>query len=211
MASHNGAAMTPDAWPDRLLAVDVEGNGQSPPDLVEVALIPIRAGHADPASAWQALIRPPRPITSFATRVHKLTSTDVSDAPAWADVAGPLRSLLEGAWIAAHNAHVDYAALARHLPGWQPAGVLDTLRLARRAYPGRSGHSLDTMITRAGIDTSAISGQRHRASFDAHAAALLLITLAQPYHDWADLVAAAVPPGLPGSPSPPAPQADTLW
>ena len=67
------------------------------------------------------------------------------------------------------------------------------------------------MITRAGIDTSAISGQRHRASFDAHAAALLLITLAQPYHDWADLVAAAGPPGPPGSPSPAAPQADALW
>ncbi len=202
--------MTPDAWPDRLVAVDVEGNGQTPPDLVEVAIIPIRAGQADAGGAWQALIRPPRPITRFATRVHQLTSQDVRDSPAWAEVAVQVRSLLDGAWITAHNAHVDYTALARHLPGWQPIGVLDTLRLARRAYPGRSGHGLDNMIVRASIDPGAIVGRRHRAGFDAHATALLLIALAEPYLDWTDLVAAAVPPGLPGSPAPTS-QTDALW
>jgi exodeoxyribonuclease X len=66
------------------------------------------------------------------------------------------------------------------------------------------------MIVRASIDPGAIVGQRHRAGFDAHAAALLLIALAEPYRDWTDLAAAAVPPGLPGG-SDHAPQTDALW
>ncbi|WP_375546842.1 hypothetical protein [Streptomyces gossypii] len=34
----------------------------------------------------------------------------------------------------ARHAGVDYRVLTRHLPGWEPAGVLDTLRLARATY-----------------------------------------------------------------------------
>ncbi|MFE3526067.1 hypothetical protein ACFXOD_31480 [Streptomyces sp. NPDC059161] len=41
--------MKSDTWP-RLLAVDVEGNGQSPPDLVEVAALLVRDGRPDAAT-----------------------------------------------------------------------------------------------------------------------------------------------------------------
>ncbi len=193
--------MTPEDWPERLVVVDVEGNGQTPPDLIEIAILPVRCGQVDPDAAWQALIRPPRPVTSFAARVHGLTVRDLADAPPWAENAELARALLEDTWIAAHNAHVDYTVLARHLPGWQPLGVLDTLRLARRAYPGRGGHTLDALLTRTGIDPGSIPGRRHRASFDAHATARLLLALAGPYTCWADLAAAAVPPGLTGCPA----------
>lgn len=57
------------AW-TKLLVVDVEGNGANPPDLVEVAGLPIRDGQADKTTAGAWLIRPPRPVTPFATRVH---------------------------------------------------------------------------------------------------------------------------------------------
>ncbi|WP_242334215.1 hypothetical protein [Streptomyces formicae] len=49
-------------WP-RLLVVDVEGNGLNPPDLVEVAALPVHAGRPDTSTAGAWLVRPPRPVT----------------------------------------------------------------------------------------------------------------------------------------------------
>jgi exodeoxyribonuclease X len=196
-------------WP-RLFVVDVEGNGANPPDLVEVAAIPIEHGRPLPKSARASLIRPPQPITQFATRVHHITNPDVENAPLWAAIAPAVQADLEGVWIAAHNAPVDYHALRRHLPTWQPAGVIDTLRLARATYPAAPGHGLDALITHTGIDLTGISGQRHRAGYDAHATALLLLELASQYATWEALAKVAVPPSMPGAPAQDH-RGETLW
>ncbi|MFG2416680.1 MULTISPECIES: hypothetical protein [Streptomyces] len=52
-----------------------------------------------------------------------------------------------GAWICAHKAHVDYRVLSAHLPKWEPAGVLDTLRLAKATYQGLPSYGLDALTT----------------------------------------------------------------
>ncbi|MFD4764051.1 hypothetical protein ACFWOJ_36070 [Streptomyces sp. NPDC058439] len=49
-----------------LLVVDVEGNGANPPDLVEVAALPVHAGQPDTSTAGAWLIKPPCPVTPFA-------------------------------------------------------------------------------------------------------------------------------------------------
>ncbi|GAQ58041.1 3'-5' exonuclease [Streptomyces acidiscabies] len=196
------------SWP-RLLVVDVEGNGTNPPDLVEVAALPIDNGHPDKATARAWLTRPQRPVTSFATRVHGLTNQDLADQPAWAEIAGTVQEFLGTAWICAHNAHIDHRVLAAHLPGWEPTGVLDTLRLARVTLPGLPGYSLDALIKAVQPDLREAPAQRHRATYDAYATAQILITLAGHYGTWDDLVAAAVPPGLPGAPEPE--KDPTLW
>ncbi|MEV6056920.1 3'-5' exonuclease [Streptomyces sp. NPDC052107] len=195
-------------WPE-LLVVDVEGNGTTPPDLVEIAALPIRDGRPDKTTAKVWLTRPNRPVTPFATRVHGLSNAALADKPAWSEIAAEVHSFLGTAWICAHNAHVDYGVVSAHLPMWQPAGVLDTLRLARKTFPGLSGYSLDALIKHVKPDLSEAPGQRHRAAFDAYATAQLLIAMASRYETWNQLVAAAVPPGLPGAPEPE--KDPTLW
>jgi DNA polymerase III epsilon subunit-like protein len=196
-------------WPS-LFVVDVEGNGAGPPDLVEVAVLPIREGRPDTIGAGAWLVRPPRPVTVRAARVHGLTNHRLSTAPPWPDIADDVHGLLGTAWICAHNAHTDYRVLTAHLPDWRPAGVLDTLRLAKATHPGLPGYSLDALITHLAPDLSAAPASgRHRATYDAYAAAQLLIAMAGHYRAWDDLVAAAVPPSLPGAP-PPA-EDPTLW
>lgn len=113
---------------------------------------------------------------------------------------------LDGAWIAAHG---DYRALSAHLPGWEPAGGIDTLRLARDSVPGLSSYGLDNLIDHFQYDVSTAPDQRHRARFDAYATALLLLDLAGRYSAWDQLAAVAVPPGLPGAPQPE--EDPTLW
>ncbi|WP_369153905.1 exonuclease domain-containing protein [Streptomyces sp. R02] len=195
-------------WP-ALLVVDVEGNGTNPPDLVEVAALPIREGRPDKSTAGWWLTRPSRPVTTFATRVHGLTNDALADKPAWADVAGQVHAFLGNTWICAHNAHTDYRVLSAHLPGWKPAGVLDTLRLAKTTFPDLGKYNLDRLIEHVQPDLSEAPGARHRATFDAFATAQLLIAMASRYDTWDQMVAAAVPHGLPGAPEPE--KDPTLW
>ncbi|MGW7365600.1 3'-5' exonuclease [Streptomyces sp. NPDC054841] len=201
--------MNPTAWPARLLVIDVEGNGANPPDLVEVAALPIRVGRPDTTTAGSWLIRPPVPVTPFAVKVHGLTNDRLATCPSWTEVGDEVRQFIGSAWICAHNAHVDYRVLARHLPGWEPAGVIDTLRLARATYPDAPSHSLDALIEHTRLDLAGAPAQRHRATYDAYATALLFLTMAGRYETWPALAAVAVPPGLPGAPKPE--QEPTLW
>ncbi|MFI7103306.1 exonuclease domain-containing protein [Streptomyces sp. NPDC050161] len=197
------------SWPP-LLVVDVEGNGANPPDLVEVAALPVRDGRPDTSTAGAWLTQPRRPVTPFAARVHGLTNERLAHAPGWEEIAAQVHALLGGAWICAHHAHVDYRVLTAHLPQWQPAGVLDTLRLAKAVYPGLPKYSLDALIDHVQPDLSqAPATGRHRATYDAYATAQLLIAMADHFDTWDQLAAAAVPPGLPGAPEPD--KDPTLW
>lgn len=193
--------MNPEEWPQRLLVVDVEGNGAQPPDLVEFAAIPLIDGCPDPSGTYTVLVRPPVPITPMAARIHGITNQAAAHAPAWPQVCEAVQALLDGAWIAAHSARVEYDVLTRHLPDWQPAGVLDTLRISRHLYGQTTRHNLDALIAHTGLDLSAIPGQRHRAAYDAHATALLLAHLAEQFDTFASLAAVAVPPSMPGLPT----------
>jgi DNA polymerase-3 subunit epsilon/exodeoxyribonuclease X len=201
--------MHPTDWPDRLFVVDTEGNGHQPSELVELAVVPVLAGEAHIGGARSTLLRPGTPITPRATDFHGIGNAEVADAPTWRQIAERVRVMLDGAWIVAHNAHVDHGQLAQLMPGWRPAGVVDTLRLSRHVWGAATRHSLDALVVHAGIDTRAVPGRRHRAGFDAHVTALLLGRLAGHFLRWSDLVAVGVPPGMPGGAAT-EPEA-TLW
>jgi exodeoxyribonuclease X len=138
-------------WTDLDYAVtDVEGNGQQPPDLVEVAVLPITAGSIGEPVSW--LVRPPRPITTFAARIHGITDTDVLGAPPIAEIGHEIRAALAGRAIIAHNAHVDTGVLRRELGHWDSPEVFDTLKLARRLLTGQPSYKLGALVKALGLD-----------------------------------------------------------
>jgi DNA polymerase III epsilon subunit-like protein len=191
----------------RLVVVDLEGNGQHPPDIVEIAVLPVGDTSADTVSredvrSW--LVRPPRPIAPIVTRsLHGISDTDVANCPAWPEVAGEIGEVLAGRVLVAHHAATERRVLAAHLPDWAPPVVLDTLRLARRRWPGRThcgGYSLNTLVAHAGVGTSDLpdgGGWRpHRAAYDTWCTWRLLCALtAEAGLDWTRLLSVA---GLPG-------------
>ena len=93
----------------RYAVADVEGNGQQPPDLVELAVLPITDGIIGEPVSW--LVKPPRPIAYFATSIHGISGKDVASAPAFADIEHEVRRALADRVLVAHNAHVDVAVL----------------------------------------------------------------------------------------------------
>jgi DNA polymerase III epsilon subunit-like protein len=157
--------------------VDVEGNGQQPPDLVELAVVPITGGVVGEPAAW--LVRPERPITGFARRIHGIASDMVEGAPVLADVEKEIRAALEDVAIVAHNAHVDLSVLRRSLPDWQPRDVFDTLRLARRLRPERLSYRLGSLVEAFNLADGLDPQLRpHRAAYDALVTARLFALLA---------------------------------
>jgi exodeoxyribonuclease X len=156
--------------------VDVEGNGQQPPDLVELAVVPIVAGQIGEPTSW--LVKPARPIKYFATRIHGITTADVADAPTFEDIADEVRHALDVSALVAHNAHVDTGVLQRHLPKWEIPEVFDTLKLAKRLLPKQSSYRLGMLVRTLNLADGLPDGlSPHRATYDALVTARLFVRL----------------------------------
>lgn len=159
------------------VVVDVEGNGHQPPDLVELAAVPIVGGVIGEPMSW--LVKPDAPIKYFATRIHGLSSKDVADCPPFEAVKVDVLMALSHPAIVAHNAHVDVGVLQRKLTGWEPPEVFDTLKLARRLVPGMDSYRLGNLVEAFSLDEGLSEGlSPHRATYDALVAARLFVLLA---------------------------------
>jgi DNA polymerase III epsilon subunit-like protein len=160
------------------VVVDVEGNGQRPPDLIEAACLPIDAGQPRQAQAW--LVRPARPITAVVAAIHGIRNADVAGLPPIADVADDIRGALADRSVVGHKQHVDLAVLTRELGDWAALATVDTLRLAKAVWPGLASYSLDALTGHAAIRPAEIaSGCRHRAGYDTKLTAALFLALAR--------------------------------
>jgi exodeoxyribonuclease X len=166
------------AWTERRYAVvDVEGNGHQPPDLLELAVVPIDRGVIGELATW--LFQPEQPITPMARRIHGISDDMVGGAPVFASLATDVQAHLDGAVFVAHNASVDLGVLKRKLPGFAPDDVLDTLRLARRLLPDQPNHRPGSLVSMLDLARDLPSGLRpHRAGYDALVTARLFVYLA---------------------------------
>jgi DNA polymerase III epsilon subunit-like protein len=159
------------------VVVDVEGNGHMPPDLVELAAVPIIGGVIGKPASW--LVRPDQPITHFARKVHGITNEQVEDGPVFAYVEADVLKALNASALIAHNAHVDVGVLQRKLGDWECPEVFDTLKLARRLLPGPPSYRLGSLVDEFEL-ASDLDGklQPHRATYDVLVTARLFVLLA---------------------------------
>ena len=159
------------------VVVDLEGNGHQPPDVVELAAVPIVDGIIGEPAEW--LIRPDQPITPFAQRIHGISNEDVQHNDTFADVMPSVRRALNADALIAHNAHVDVGILQRKLGDWQCPEVFDTLKLARRLLPGLPTYRLGALVEKFEL-SNGLRGydQPHRAPYDAIVTARLFVHIA---------------------------------
>ncbi|MEU7174566.1 3'-5' exonuclease [Micromonospora tulbaghiae] len=178
----NGSPVT---WTNAsLVAVDLEGSGAQDRDdeaILEVALVPLVAGLPHLPDSFETLINPQRPIGRHPWLSPGLTNTALNQAPTINEVAQRLTDMINGRYLVGHNVAVDWRLLKRRVPDLAPAGLIDTLRLARAV--GASRRSLTVLLDDLSLtrDIHAIvrGGQPHRALWDATACAILLPALVQ--------------------------------
>ena len=103
--------------------VDLETTGFSNADrIVEIGVVLLRPD-LTVERTWETLIQPERDIPN--SYIHKITATDVVDAPAFRDVAAYLGSLFNGRTLVAHNASFERRFLTNE---FARAGAEDGMR-----------------------------------------------------------------------------------
>ncbi|MCK6427262.1 MAG: DNA polymerase III subunit epsilon [Burkholderiaceae bacterium] len=126
-------------------------------------------------------LNPERPNSEEAVRVHGLTDAFLADKPRFAAIAEEFIAYIQGAQIVIHNAAFDVGFLDAELrrlerPGIAQCveGIVDTLAMAREAYPGKA-NSLDALCRRLEVDNSRRS--LHGALLDAELLAEVYIRM----------------------------------
>ncbi|SDU25155.1 3'-5' exonuclease [Stappia sp. ES.058] len=160
-------------------AVDVEGNGASPPEIVEIAIVEVRDLEVR-SRRMKWLVKPKVPITPQVTRIHGITNDDVARSPDIEDIADDIITWTSESRIIGHNVKVELDAISQAILGWRPAMAIDTLKLARLLLPGRESYSLKKLGTDLSLSSIAAreSGKEHHSAlFDSILSGLLFCHL----------------------------------
>lgn len=169
-----------------LVAIDLEGTGGHDRDrekILEIAVVPLAAGHPDMSQAWETTINPGRTIAPRPWISPDLTGTILLTAPPLQDVADDITSRVHKQILVGHNVGAGWRLLHRNLPDLEAVALIDTARLYKHLRPAAERWSLTRLITQYGLSDQvrALAPKRspHRALWDAIAAALLLPALVQ--------------------------------
>jgi DNA polymerase-3 subunit epsilon len=165
----------------REIVLDTETTGLDPFDghrLVEIGAIEL-FNHMPTGNTFHQYINPERPMPAEAFAVHGLGDDFLRDQPRFAQVADAFLDFIAGARLVIHNAAFDMRFLNAEL-GWinkpplPTEGVVDTLAIARRRFPG-SPASLDALCRRFGVDNT--SRTLHGALLDSEILAEVYLEL----------------------------------
>ncbi|MFI6883807.1 PolC-type DNA polymerase III [Streptosporangium canum] len=168
-----------------LVVIDFEGltpAGRSPVP-IEVAALALTPEAGELVERWrfQALIRPPAdvPVTARDIRQSGITAAMLADAAGPEHVMAALDARLDAPpyRLIAHGASTEATLIAHqaaHCPTLAAVPLLDTVRMARLAYPGLSSHGLDALLSYLRIP---IPADRHRAMPDVEATASVLLRI----------------------------------
>jgi polyribonucleotide nucleotidyltransferase len=160
-----------------LVVVDIETTGIDPKmaDLLEIAAVKVKGGKV--SETWSTLVNPGRPIVGH--QVHGLTDKDIKGAPKAADAVRQMLAFAGDATLVGHNVGFDLTFLEEaHGEGFrfEPGHYLDTLVIAREAFPGvPESFKLPDLARFLGVEVQA----SHRALPDAEATAAVLLKLGE--------------------------------
>lgn len=122
------------------------------------------------------LVDPECGYSPYNIMIHGITPEDTYQEPCFASLwDSELSELFSSGVPAAHNAPFDMAVLAKCLRAYgiewrRRVGYIDTVRMARRAFPSLPNHRLDTLS-----DALGIALDHHDAGSDAEACARVLL------------------------------------
>ncbi len=164
----------------REIVLDTETTGLDPGSghrVVEIGCVEL-VNTIPSGREFHKYLNPQRFVPVAAQAVHGLTDEFLKDKALFADVAQEFLDFIDGARVIAHNAEFDIgfinSELARIDRPPVAADVIDTVRLARRRFPGAPAN-LDALCERFGIDKSART--KHGALLDAQLLAEVYLEL----------------------------------
>ena len=166
----------------REIIFDTETTGLSAKDgdrVIEIGAIEL-INRFPTGKTYHVFINPEdREVHPDALQVHGISNDFLKDKPVFADIIDEFVEFFSIGNLVAHNADFDAGFLNAELkrlnrPGIDPERIVDTLKIARRKFPGQR-NSLDALCSRFAVDNS--HREKHGALLDSELLAEVYIEL----------------------------------
>ena len=166
VATNASSADAPD-----FVVVDVETSCSQVSSICQIGIVGFRDGRE--TFAYETLLDPLDRFSPFNTRIHGITPDHVTGAPTFADAHAVIARHLSGRVTVAHSLF-DKGALSAacriHGRGPIEATWLDSVRVAKRAWPDLPSHRLNVLTKFLGLPH-----KHHDALSDARAAGMVIV------------------------------------
>ena len=156
----------------REIILDTETTGLDPRDgqkVIEIGGVEM-INKVLTGNKFHCYVNPERDVPQDAYRIHGISSEFLQDKPLFRDIAHEFINFIHNAKLVIHNAQFDikflnYELTLLNLPSIDLAEVIDTLIIAKRAFPG-ARVNLDALCKRFKVDNT--NRQFHGALKDAY-------------------------------------------
>lgn len=149
----------------------------------QIGVVSVRNGRVDLAESFNSYLRVPReqPFNPYTPGRWGQLRDVLDESPTIQELWPTLRQYLQGRPLVAHNVPTERGVLAREFPFQEFGPWIDTLALARRAYPAQRDFKLENLIPNLGmqplLESRCPGLAAHDALYDAVACATLLESL----------------------------------
>ena len=161
----------PDAAAPDFVVVDVETACSRVSSICQIGIVGFKNGVE--VFEYETLVDPLDRFSSFNTRIHGITCDHVVGAPTFSDIHAAVDGHLTGRITVAHS-FFDKGALgaacATHNRAVIETTWLDSVRVAKRAWPELSSHRLNVLTKFLGV-----RHKHHDALSDARAAGMVIV------------------------------------
>lgn len=147
---------------ERQIVLDTETTGLEIGDghrMIEIGCVEMRDRRLT-GRTFHHYLQPDRAVDPGAFEVHGISNEALEGKPRFAEIADELLSWLEGAELIIHNAPFDvgyieheFALMGRTVTLSEISTVTDTLRMAKRQFPGQR-NNLDALCKRLEVNNS---------------------------------------------------------
>lgn len=159
------------AAPPDFVVVDVETACSRVSSICQIGIVGFRAGAE--VFAYETLVDPCDEFSPFNTRIHGLCEDHVMNQPTFADIHAVIDAHLGGRVTVAHSMF-DKGALAAACQAHDRTPIattwLDSVRVAKRAWPDLPSHRLNALAGFLGL-----RHKHHDALSDARAAGMVVV------------------------------------
>lgn len=149
------------------VVLDIETTGLSceKAEIIEVAIVKVVGGEVQ--SEYSTFVNPGIKLPARISTLTGITDEDLLVAPAFSEIASKVHELINGKVVLGHNVTFDLSfiqAAFDRLSLSFGCTYLDTVQVARKAYPEMKDHKLETLICSLNLSDC----QTHRALDDVH-------------------------------------------
>ncbi|MDZ8119964.1 3'-5' exonuclease [Pontiella sp. NLcol2] len=174
----------------RITVLDYETTGSVrgfPTEPWQLGMVTLEAGKLDPDSMFESWLKvdADRPFNPHAPGRHARLRAELAEAPTPQELWPSVKARLTDFPLCAHNVGTEKKFTRQMAPMHRFGLWIDTLRIARKAWPGCTSYALDDLIVlldlKPEIDALCVGREAHDALYDAVASAKLLeYLLSQP-------------------------------